>query len=72
MYIVVNETDALLEYANASNLNYTFSQWLQINNYKFRVLDKIFNTFNETWEYLTTMNDCTRQNNGFEIIKEIN
>lgn len=72
MCVVINKTDALLEYANTSNLNYTFSQWLQMNNYKFRVLDKIFNTFDEAWEYLTTVNDYTRQNNGFEIIKEIN
>lgn len=71
MYIVINKTDALSEYTNTNNLNYTFNQWLQKNNYKFRVLDKIFNTFDEAWQHLIAMNKYTRQNNGFEIVKEI-
>lgn len=72
MYIIINETDALLEYVNTNNLNYTFNQWLQMNNYKFRVLNKIFNTFDEAWQHLIVVNEYTGQNNGFEIIKEIN
>lgn len=74
-YKVVEYHSLLMQYANSflSPDNFIpFNEWLITQGYKFKIMDKCFDNFEEMWAYREILSMQLCQNITFEIVKEIN
>lgn len=72
-YKVVEYHSLLMKYASSFSSPESFipfNEWVITQGYKFKVMDKCFDNFEEAWVYREMLSMQLYQNITFEIVKE--